>query len=521
MADEQKKETRAPVVVVLGHIDHGKTSLLDYIKKTKVAEKEAGGITQHIGAYEAEFRQKKITFIDTPGHEAFSKMRQRGAEVADIAILVIDASEGVKEQTKEAINTIKAAAIPFIIALNKVDKPQAQPEYVMAELEKYGVKTEQRGGKTPALKISAKTGQGVDELLELILLLAEIENLQADTSIPAEGLVIESSLDSRKGPVATLLLKNGVLKEGDFVRAGLVAGKIRKMTDFLGKEMKQVLPSQPVQVLGFKQVPLVGEKFEVLSEPIVGEEEKKTVMAEARIREKAENKAGEIFPRRREGREEEKKSILRIILKTDCLGSLEAVKAVLEALPQKEVVLEIVRAEVGEINISDIQLAESVGARIIGFRTKIDKAAQPLSQQKKIIPKTFEVIYELIEEVRKLMEKIKVPEKQRVDLGKIKIVAIFKNDKKGQIIGGRVVEGEIARDVLAEVFRDEELVGKGRIKSIEQEKKAVSKATKGQEVGMLFVGEVNVQENDFLVIYKETFVGKEEKKEDDKERKTS
>ncbi len=490
MANQEKQATRPPVVVILGHVDHGKTSILDYIRKTKVAEKESGGITQHIGAYQAKKDGKIITFIDTPGHEAFSAMRSRGAKIADIAILVIDAAEGIKNQTKEAIEAIEKAGIPVIVALNKIDKAQCQPEFVMGELKKYGLTTEQMAGKTPAVKTSAKTGQGIDELLETILLLAEMEELKTDTSLPAEGVVIESSLDAKKGPLATLLVDKGVLKEGDFIGVASVSGKIKNMIDFQGKGIKQAFPSQPVQVLGFNQAPQVGEKFKVFSD--LAEVEKAALAGTKQILSKPAVK-----------KTEEKKKVLRIILKADFLGSLEAVESVLKAIAQEEVALEVIKAEAGNIGISDVQLAENVKAKIIGFRVKIDETTRRLAQQKKIVYKIFEVIYELVEEVRAMMEKMFVPEKQRIDLGKIKIIALFKKDKKGQIIGGRVIEGEIKKDVSVEVFREDELIGRGRIKGLEQEKKEVALVGKGKEVGMWFDGDVEIQENDILLVFKE------------------
>jgi len=497
--------SKPPVVVVLGHVDHGKSSLLEAIKKEiRITNRESGGITQHIGAYEVEKvpsigsgQVKKITFIDTPGHEAFSAMRSRGAKVADIAILVIDAAEGVKNQTKEAIEAIRRAQIPMIVALNKIDKPQAQPDFVKHELQREGVVVESLGGKVPSVNISAKTGQGIEELLETILLMAEIEDLKADISIPGEGTIIESSLNSKSGPVASLIIEKGKLKEGDILGTSSVVGKAKRITDFQGKLLKEVLPGQPCQILGFEEVPKVGEKFKVYPNLETARNE----IAKAKEKEKEELK--ESSTKGMSLQKQEEKKVLNIVLKADFLGSLEAIEDILKTIPQEEVSLRIVKSGVGNIGISDIQTAENSGGKIFGFRVKLDETAKNYSQQKKIRPKIFEVIYELVEGVKGEMSKMLSPEIKRVDLGKVKILVLFKKGKEGQIIGGRVIDGEITKDSLAEVKREDEIIGKGRIKSLQQEKRDIASAGKGKEVGMLFQGDVDVQEDDILLVFKE------------------
>ncbi len=494
----EEKAVRSPVVVFLGHIDHGKSSLLEAIKKEiKITLKESGGITQHIGAYEVEVgnpsspkstdRQRKITFIDTPGHEAFSAMRIRGAKLADIAILVVDASEGVKSQTKEVIEAIKGAKIPLIVALNKIDKPQAQPDKVKGELKQNDILVESLGGKVPSVLVSAKTGQGIEDLLETILILAEVEELKADFSGKAEGIVIESSLDSQKGPIATLLVRNGVLREGDILATASARGKVKKAIDFQGKLLKEVLPSQPAQISGFESVPQVGETFGVFSD--VETAQKEINQIEKKNREK-------------ESSVPEDKKVLKIIIKADFLGSLGAIKNILENISQEDVILKIIKSETGDINASDIYLAESGEARIFGFKVKLDNSAKLFSHQKNISPKIFDIIYELVDEVKKTMEKMLSPEIKRVDLGKIKIIALFKKKKKEQIIGGRILEGSITKETLTEVVRDGEIIGEGRIKSIQQEKREIPSAGKGKEIGILFQGETDIQENDILVVFK-------------------
>jgi len=479
--------------VVLGHIDHGKTTLLDQIRKTHVAEKESGGITQHIGAYQIvlpagrqEKGGKKITFLDTPGHEAFSQMRSRGARVADIAILVVDCCEGVQAQTKEAILSIKKAGIQIIVVLNKIDKPEANPEKTKRELSKEGVLVESLGGKVPQVLVSAKTGQGVEDLLELILLVAEMEDLKTDVSKSAEGAVIESYLDSQRGPTATLLLTEGILKKGDILGTLSTFGKIKSLESFRGVPLEKVLPSDPVIVVGFENVPKVGENFKVFP----GIEEAKSYLKFL------EKKAPEVLEISAE------QKVLNLILKSDVLGSIEAIEEVLRGLPQEKVILRILKSEVGEISERDIKLAKGGRAVILGFRVKISPAAKILAERDKIKIMTFEIIYDLVEWVRKFMERIVEPELVRMELGKVKVLAIFLAEKNRQIIGGKVTEGEVRKGVQIEIFRgNEELVGKGRLINLQRNKKDIDRVSKGEECGMLYEGNVRVEEGDTLVIY--------------------
>ncbi|PIQ05297.1 MAG: translation initiation factor IF-2 [Candidatus Nealsonbacteria bacterium CG18_big_fil_WC_8_21_14_2_50_37_10] len=485
--------SRPPVAVVLGHIDHGKTTLLDQIRKTHVAEKESGGITQHIGAYQIvlpagrqEKGGKKITFLDTPGHEAFSQMRSRGARVADIAILVVDCCEGVQAQTKEAILSIKKAGIQIIVVLNKIDKPEANPEKTKGELSKEGVLVESLGGKVPQVLVSAKTGQGVEDLLELILLVAEMEDLKTDVSKSAEGAVIESYLDSQRGPTATLLLTEGILKKGDILGTLSTFGKIKSLESFRGVPLEKVLPSDPVIVVGFENVPKVGENFKVFP----GIEEAKSYLKFL------EKKAPEVLEISAE------QKVLNLILKSDVLGSIEAIEEVLRGLPQEKVILRILKSEVGEISERDIKLAKGGRAVILGFRVKISPAAKILAERDKIKIMTFEIIYDLVEWVRKFMERIVEPELVRMELGKVKVLAIFLAEKNRQIIGGKVTEGEVRKGVQIEIFRgNEELVGKGRLINLQRNKKDIDRVSKGEECGMLYEGNVRVEEGDTLVIY--------------------
>jgi translation initiation factor IF-2 len=470
----------------MGHVDHGKTSILDSIRKTRVAEKETGGITQHIGAYQIEKEGKKITFIDTPGHEAFSAMRFRGAKIADIAILVVDATRGVQSQTKEAISQAKLAGIPIIAVLNKIDITLADPEKTKRELAKENVLVESLGGKIPSIEVSAKTGKGIEELLDLITLVAEVEEPKGDVSRPAEGAVIESYLDSQKGPTATLILNEGILKKGQILGTTSTCGKVKSLEDFQGKPVNEALPSDPVIVFGLENVPRVGENFKVFPDF-------ETAKSEIRaLSEKSTTSVLAVGPEQR---------VLNLILKTDVLGSTEAIEEVLKGLPKERIILRILKSGVGQINESDVKLAEIGKAIILGFRVKADAVARGLVEREKVRIIQFDIIYDLVEGVRKLIESRIKTEEVRVDLGKVKILAIFLDEKNRQIIGGKVIEGEIKKGVPIEVLRNEEVAGRGRLINLQRDKKDAEKVIKGQECGMLFEGDVKVQEGDILLFF--------------------
>ncbi|MDO8436410.1 MAG: translation initiation factor IF-2 [bacterium] len=483
---KQNFATRPPVVVVLGHIDHGKSSLLEAIKDFKITAKESGGITQHIGAYQIEEQGKKITFLDTPGHEAFSQMRSRGVKVADIAILVIDAGEGVKAQTKEAISHIKKAEIPFIIALSKTDKPEANPQKVKRELVQEDILVESMGGKIPSVEISAKTKKGIPELLEVILLLAEMEGLKSEPKNPGQGAIIESYLDSLRGPTATLLLIDGTLKSGDIVATPSAFTKIKSLENFQKKSIREAFPSDPVIVFGFSQAPKVGEEFKVFPDMKAAEEN-----LQPQIKKKSISII-EVLEGQR---------VLNLILKTDVLGSCEAIEGILDNLPQEKVILKILKSEVGDINESDIKIAQGNRALVLGFRVKIGPGAKILAEKEKIRIIIFEVIYELVEEVRKFMEKITKPTEVRQDLGKMKVLARFFAEKNRQIIGGRVIEGEVRKGSQVEVFRAEEKIGQGKMVNLQRSKKDAESVSKGEECGVLFEGDTRIEDGDVLQFY--------------------
>ena len=482
---------RPPVVVVLGHVDHGKSSLLEAIKDFKITSKESGGITQHIGAYEVLHNDKKITFIDTPGHEAFSAMRARGAEVADIALLVVDAAQSVQPQTKEAILAIKHAEIPMIAVLNKIDLPTANPQKIKGELAKADVIVESMGGTIPSVEVSAKEKTGIDELLEMILLVADMQDLQSETNVPAEGLIIESYMDSFKGPVATAIVQKGILRKKGIIATDLALAKVKSITDFQGKEIEQALPSQPVIILGFEKVPAVGEKFKTYATP-----------EEAIAKVKKEESKREIGSTVIDA--DPTKKLVNIILKGDVFGSLEAIEGMLKNLPQEKVVVRILKSEVGDINESDAKLAEMSKAIIIGFRVKVSPTVLQLMKndmEKKVRIKTFNIIYELIQDVRFGMEKSLEAETVRRDVGKLKTLLVFWGEKNRQIVGGKIIEGEFKKSLRLDIVRDDKKIGSGRIVNLQKNKKDVDKLTKGDEAGILFEGNVKIEKGDIVVAY--------------------
>jgi translation initiation factor IF-2 len=482
----ENNKKRPPIVVVMGHIDHGKSSILEAIRDFRITAKESGGITQHIGAYQIEEQGKKITFIDTPGHEAFSQMRSRGAKVADIAILVIDASEGVKEQTKEVISLIKELKMPVIVALNKIDKPDANPERVKGELMKQDMIVESLGGTIPSVEISAKTKKGIPELLEMILLVAEMENLEAEEK-PAEGVVVESSLDNARGATATLLVLNGMLKAGDVIGTSTTFTKIKSLEDFQKKQIKEASASTPVIVFGFNEVPKVGDTFKVFKD--VAEAQEYIKLPEQKKEEYKELEEGQKY--------------LNLILKADVEGSLEAIVEILKTLPQDKVIIRFLKAEVGNINESDVKMAMGGKTAIVGFKVKTDSVAQKILEREEMRAITFDIIYELVESVRSLMEKIVIPEDIRVQVGKVKILAKFLDEKNRQIIGGRVIEGEARKGTKIEILKNNEVAGQGRMISLQRNKKEADSVKKGEECGILFEGNVKIEEGDVLSFYKE------------------
>lgn len=471
---------RSPVVVVVGHVDHGKTTLLDYIRKSNVASREVGGITQSIGAYEVAHAGERLTFIDTPGHEAFSKMRQRGANIADLAILVVAADDGVQNQTKEAIKILQETETPYVVAINKVDRVGDKLDNVKSELMQAGVLLEGFGGSVSYQPISAKDGKGVAELLDLLLLTADVEQLTYEPKNVASGYVLESKMDNRRGVVATVILKDGTLREGDEVRAGGATGKIKMLEDFAGKKVKELNPSSPARIFGFESLPKVGDEFRSAAH---------ILEAEAAMPAVARRVAATAAPKN------EKE--VTLILKADVAGSLEALSGIMRGLPvMKGMNLTIIDESVGDITDGDIKDAIAHGGVIIGFRTKATKAAEDLARAQEIEIIQSEIIYDLVKNVE---ERLKVGMAKKA-LGVLEVLAVFGKKGDKRIIGGKVIEGEIRNNAALEISRNDATIGKGRIVNLQSMKRDVPKVEVGNECGMLFGSDVEVKVGDKLVM---------------------
>jgi translation initiation factor IF-2 len=481
---EEELKPRPPVVTVMGHVDHGKTTLLDAIRKTDVASREAGGITQHIGAYKVTLEDgRQITFIDTPGHEAFTTMRARGAQVTDIVILVVAADDGVMEQTKEAIEHARAAGVPIVVAINKIDKPNANPERVKSQLAELGLVPEEWGGDTLMANISARNRIGIEELLELVLLQAEMLDLKAAYDRPARGRVIESRLDKGKGPVATVLIQEGTLREGDVFVSGQTFGRVRAMLDSLGQRVKEATPSTPVEILGFEELPQAGDDFIV-----VEDEEKARRIAEYRQRKAREAEAAKqtkislekLFEKLKEGELKE----LKIVLKADTQGTLEALDASLQKLSTDKVKVTIIRKGIGAITESDVMLASASEAIVIGFNVKPTSQAKETAKQEGVDIRFYDVIYHLLEDIKKAMEGLLEPVYEEVITGVAEVRATFKVPKVGIVAGCYVKEGVISRNNKVRVIRDGVVVFTGGIASLKRFKEDVKEVQAGYECGL-------------------------------------
>ena len=471
-----KASERPPIVVVLGHVDHGKTSLLDRIRSTNVVAGEAGGITQHIGAYQIETpkSKKKITFIDTPGHAAFAKMRSRGANVADLAILVVSGQEGVKPQTVESIKFIQEAKIPFLVAITKMDLPDVDINKVKNELVRAGVLLEGLGGEVVSLPVSAKTGQGIEEMLEIILLLAEMAGLGAQSEGPLEAVIIESKMDATKGPVASVIVRNGSLKIGDEVWSESDQAKVRAMFDERGRPVQKAFPGQPVELLGFKKVPLVGEKLSRVGQK--NDEKKFTT---------------NVFEITSEDKEKPK-----IILKADTIGTLEAI---FQSLPDQ---LFVLKAEPGNINESDITLAVSSQAHIVGFNVKLPSSVKKLAEVEGVTIAQFKTIYELTETLEKRLDDFLHPKPTEEIIGRAKIMAEFVVNKNDRVAGCSVEEGEIMKNLPFRLVRGSDTIGSGRIKSLRTGKTEVDKVGKGNSCGIQLGNEFDFTIGDMVLSYR-------------------
>ena len=493
----EELQTRAPVVVVMGHVDHGKTSTLDAIRKTSVTAGEAGGITQHIGAYTVDVNGQMITFLDTPGHAAFTSMRARGAKSTDIAILVVAADDGIMPQTIESINHAKAAEVPLIVAINKMDKPTANPDKIKEQLTKYDLIPEEWGGDTIIVPISAKTGMGLDDLLEMVLLTAEVQELKANPNRRAKGTVIEARLDKTRGPVATLLVQNGTLKQGDIVIAGTAVGRVRVMTSDKGRTVKTAGPSVPVEITGLAEVPAPGDEFNAVTDERMARElveQRKQAAKDAAANAMRKVTLDTLFARMQEGEMKE----LPLIVKADVQGSAEAVKASLEKISNEEVRVRVIHAGVGAINESDILLASTAGAIIVGFNVRPDAAAQASGQRANVDMRFYRVIYDAIDEIEAAMKGMLAPKFEEVVLGHAEVRQTYKVSAIGTIAGCMVKDGRVTRDAQVRVLRDNIVIHEGEIGSLQRFKDAVKEVTAGYECGMSIAKYNDIKEGDIF-----------------------
>jgi len=500
---EDKEEDlmpRPPVVTVMGHVDHGKTSLLDAIRHSKVVETEAGGITQHIGAYTVDINDKKIVFLDTPGHEAFTAMRARGAQVTDIAILVVAADDGVMPQTIEAINHAKAANVPIIVAINKIDKSSANPDRVKQELTEYGLIAEEWGGDTICVPVSAKTKQGIDTLLEMILLVAEMQELKANPNRPAKGTIIEAKLDKGRGPVATVIVQKGTLKVGDSIIAGTTYGKVRALIDDKGRKVKSAGPSIPVEILGLAEVPNAGDILYAVSD-------EKTARQISEMRKEKERQQyfassskitlQDLFSQIQEGKVKE----LNIIVKADVQGSVEALKQALEKLTNDEVKVRVIHGGVGAITESDITLASASNAIIIGFNVRPNNMAMQLAEREKVEVKTYRIIYEAIDDIQAAMKGMLEPEYKEVITARLSVRQTFKASNIGTIAGCYVEDGKVNRNNSIRVIRNGVVIYEGKIASLKRFKDDVREVAAGYECGLTIERFNDIKEGDILETY--------------------
>ncbi len=488
---------RPPVVTIMGHVDHGKTSLLDAIRATHVADREAGGITQHIGAYFIEKNGQKIVFIDTPGHEAFTRMRSRGAKVTDVVVLVVAADDGVMPQTLEAIDHARAAKVPILVAINKIDKPDAQPDRIKQQLSDRGLLAEDWGGDVVMVPVSARTRAGLDSLLEMILLVSEIQDLKANPARPAMGSVIESQLDRGRGPVATVLVRNGTLRVGDFFICGEVFGKVRAMLNDRGEQIREAGPSMPVEVLGLQSLPDAGDEFQVVTDTAKA---KQIVMyREEKTREEARAKNKRItleqFQKQMAAGESKE---LPIILKADVAGSAEVLRDTLQALSTEKVRINVLRSGVGAINEGDVLLASASNGIVIGFNVKPDRKAESTAEHEKVDIRLHTIIYNLTDEIKKAMTGLLEPVYREIPRGRAEVRDTFRVSKVGMVAGCLIVEGNITRDCMLRVVREKVAVHTGKVGSLRRFKDDVSEVRMGMECGITIDNFSDVQQGDVL-----------------------
>lgn len=507
-AQHYEEKPRPPVVTVMGHVDHGKTSLLDYIRRTKVAAGEAGGITQHIGAYHVETPRGTITFLDTPGHEAFTAMRARGAQATDIVVLVVAADDGVMPQTREAIHHARAAGVPIIVAVNKIDKPDANPERVRQELVAEGVIPEEYGGDTMFYNVSAKMGQGIDELLEGILLQAEVLELKAPAEGPAKGIVLEARLDKGRGPVASVLVQSGMLHKGDVVLVGSTWGRVRAMLDETGKTVDSAGPSMPVEILGLEDVPQAGEEFVVLPDERKAREialYRQGKFREVKLAKQQALKLENLFEQMSEG----EVKTLPIIIKADVQGSLEALKQSLEKLSTDEVKVQVIHGAVGGISESDVNLAQASNAIIIGFNVRSDASARKLAESYGVDIRYYNIIYDAVDEIKAALSGMLSPERKEEIIGLAEVRQVFRVPKVGTVAGCYVLEGTIRRGAKVRVLRDHVVIHEGELDSLKRFKEDVREVKAGYECGLSVKGYNDIQVGDQIEVFEVREVARE------------
>lgn len=499
--DDQKKEIlRKPVVTVLGHVDHGKTSLLDAIRHANVTAGEVGGITQHIGAYQVKVNDKKIVFLDTPGHEAFTAMRARGAQVTDLAILVVAADDGVMPQTIEAVNHAKAAHVPVLVAINKIDKADANPDRIKQQLSDHGLIAEEWGGDTIFVQVSATRGDGIEELLDMILLLSEVAELKASPERAGRGTVIEAKLDRGRGPVATMLVQDGTLKVGDSIICGSIAGKVRAMHNDRGERVKSAGPSTPIEVLGLSEVPLAGDLFQVVSDDRIARQvaEKRTIKLKDATRHVRRVTLDDLFKQIQEGEVKD----LNLILKADVQGSVEALQDALYKLSLDEVQIKIIHTGVGAISESDVMLASASNAIVIGFNVRPDNNARKVAEQDRVDIRLYRIIYEAIEDIKAAVAGMLKPIMKEVIQGQAEVRQSFKVSRLGNIAGSYVLEGKISRNALIRVIRDGTVIlDSGKIGSLKRFKDDVREVSSGYECGILIENFNDLHEGDIVEAY--------------------
>jgi len=486
-------------VTILGHVDHGKTSLLDAIRSTDVAAGEAGGITQHIGAYQVEMKGRLITFLDTPGHAAFTQMRARGAQGADIVVLVVAADDGVMPQTKEAIAHAKAARVPILVALNKVDKPNANPDRVKQQLAEQELVPDDWGGSTMVVPVSAKQKQGIDDLLEGILLVADSSDIKANPGGKVIGTVIEAELDKSKGVMATLLVQNGTLESGDVIVAGTAHGKLRAITDYKGKPIKKAGPSTPVAVMGLSDVPAAGDLFEVVKSDkearAIVSERLEALKTQAQSRKKVSLE--DLFSKVQAGEAKE----LNLIVKADVQGSLDPIITELNKLGQGEIGLKVLHAETGNIGNNDVMLATASKAILIGFNVQADVDARRMAEKEGVDIRLYEIIYRMTEDIEKALKGMLEPDLKEKTLGRAQVLQVFTASKFGRVAGCKVTEGELKRGAKVRLYRDSDIIYEGDLSSLRHEKDDVKEIRQGYECGVGFKNFSDIQPGDSLVCY--------------------